>query len=217
MKAAAKKINERYKWTPLTHTELVEFIESRRKKTNLTKPKVSILAGYNESCYCSIANRSARFSKASFTAHAKVVIDAAPSQLEIPIEQQPDKSDALTKKKDHRFADSIYANDVDLFIEHWNQTETAKAYPQTDPFEVYTTLKTSSEASLKYVYSNWMAAAQNWVKRNPDSFKRIEAIIEPPAKIEKPIYGVMSIEQMIIKIKAAGYKVMRRTEGWEEI
>ena len=41
--------------------------------------------------------------------------------------------------------------------------------------------------------------------------------IEPPAKLEKPIYGVMSIEQMITKIKAAGYKVMRRTEGWEEI
>jgi hypothetical protein len=41
--------------------------------------------------------------------------------------------------------------------------------------------------------------------------------IEAPAKVEKPIYGVMSIEQMITKIKAAGYKVMRRTEGWEEI
>jgi hypothetical protein len=41
--------------------------------------------------------------------------------------------------------------------------------------------------------------------------------IEAPTKIEKPIYGVMSIEQMITKIKAAGYKVMRRTEGWEEI
>jgi hypothetical protein len=41
--------------------------------------------------------------------------------------------------------------------------------------------------------------------------------IEGPAKIEKPIYGVMSIEQMITEIKAAGYKVMRRTEGWEEI
>ena len=41
--------------------------------------------------------------------------------------------------------------------------------------------------------------------------------IEAPVKIEKPIYGVMSIEQMITKIKAAGYKVMRRTEGWEEI
>ena len=41
--------------------------------------------------------------------------------------------------------------------------------------------------------------------------------IEAPAKLEKPIYGVMSIEQMITKIKAAGYKVMRRTEGWEEI
>jgi hypothetical protein len=132
MKAAAKKINERYKWTPLTHTELVEFIESRRKKTNLTKPKLSILAGYNESCYCSIANRSARFSKASFTAHAKVVIDAAPSQLEIDMDQQPEK-------------------------------------------------------------------------------------IEAPVKIEKPIYGVMSIQQMITKIKAAGYRVSEPTVVYKEI
>jgi hypothetical protein len=41
--------------------------------------------------------------------------------------------------------------------------------------------------------------------------------IEAPTKIEKPIYGVMSIEQMIIKIKAAGYNVQRPTKGWEDI
>jgi transcriptional regulator with XRE-family HTH domain len=50
-----------------------------------------------------------------------------------------------------------------------------------------------------------------------DLDKQLPEKIEAPTKIEKPIYGVMSIEQMITKIKAAGYKVMRRTEGWEEI
>ena len=85
---------------------------------------------------------------------------------------EPEKKKVAPKKKDHRFAESIYANDIDLFIEHWNQTETARTYPETDPIKVYTTLKNSSDASSKYRYSNWIAAAQNWVKRNPAEYKR---------------------------------------------
>jgi hypothetical protein len=207
------EFDDRYDWTPLKHHELVEFIEERRLKANLTKNGLSKAANYSHKVYANVFNSHRRFTKKSFTALAKAVIDAQPKQLSIPIDQQPEKIEASTKKKDHRFSDSIYANDIDLFIEHWNQTETAKAYPQTDPLKIYRTLKTSSEATIKYTYSNWMAAAQNWVKRNPNEYKKIEA----PAKLEKPIYGVMSIEQMITKIKAAGYKVMRRTEGWEEI
>jgi hypothetical protein len=84
----------------------------------------------------------------------------------------PQKKKVPQKKKDHRFADSIYADDPDLFIEHWMQTETARAYPDTDPLKVYTTLKTSSDASSKYTYANWISAAQNWVKRNPAEYKR---------------------------------------------
>lgn len=130
--ASPNNFNEHYKWTPLTHSELVEFIEVRRKKTTLTKTGLSLLAGYAKCSYVHIINKAARFSNKSFTALAKAVIDAAPNQLQIDMDQQPEK-------------------------------------------------------------------------------------IEAPVKIEKPIYGVMSIEQMITKIKAAGYKVMRRTEGWEEI
>jgi hypothetical protein len=214
MKAANSKgdFNNRYKWTPLTHDELVEFIETRRLTTDLSRQKLSILAGYSKSLLSNITTKHQRFTKNSFTALAKAVVSKT-AQLQIELDQQPEKMEAISKKKDHRFSDSIYAMDVDLFIEHWNQTETAKAYPEIDPFKVYKTLKTSSEATIKYTYSNWMAAAQNWVKRNPNEYKKIEA----PTKVEKPIYGVMSIEQMITKIKAAGYKVMRRTEGWEEV
>jgi hypothetical protein len=99
-----------------------------------------------------------------------------------PVTIQPDsiqlytptleKKKVAPKKKDHRFADSIYADDPDLFIEHWNQTETARTHPDTDPLKVYTTLKTSSDASSKYNYTNWISAAQNWVKRNPAEYKR---------------------------------------------
>jgi hypothetical protein len=99
-----------------------------------------------------------------------------------PVTIQPDSIQLYTttlekkkvpqKKKDHRFADSIYADDPDLFIEHWNQTETARTHPDTDPLKVYTTLKTSSDASSKYTYANWISAAQNWVKRNPAEYKR---------------------------------------------
>jgi hypothetical protein len=83
-----------------------------------------------------------------------------------------EKKKVPQKKKDHRFADSIYADDPDLFIEHWNQTETARTHPDTDPLKVYTTLKTSSDAYSKYTYANWISAAQNWVKRNPAEYKR---------------------------------------------
>lgn len=98
-----------------------------------------------------------------------VTIQTDSIQLYTP---EPEKKKVAPKKKDHRFAESIYANDIDLFIEHWNQTETARTYPETDPIKVYTTLKNSSDASSKYRYSNWIAAAQNWVKRNPAEYKR---------------------------------------------
>jgi transcriptional regulator with XRE-family HTH domain len=134
MKAASlySDADNRYDWTPLKHHELVEFIETRRLTTGLTKEKLSTEAGYSNSLFSNLSNRLQRFSQESFTALAKTVISKM-AQLQIDLDKQlPEK-------------------------------------------------------------------------------------IEAPTKIEKPIYGVMSIEQMITKIKAAGYKVMRRTEGWEEI
>jgi hypothetical protein len=116
--------NHRYKWTPLTHDQLVEFIEVRRKQTTLTKTGLSILAGYAKCSYVHIINKAARFSNKSFTALAKAVIDAADKQIQIQMDEIPEK-------------------------------------------------------------------------------------IEAPVKIEKPIYGVMSIQQMITRIKADGYKVFK--------
>lgn len=98
-----------------------------------------------------------------------VMIQPDSIQLYTP---SPQKKKVPQKKKDHCFADSIYCDDPDLFIEHWMQTETARTYPDTDPLKVYTTLKTSSDASSKYTYANWISAAQNWVKRNPAEYKR---------------------------------------------
>lgn len=132
MAANPNNFNEHYKWTPLTHSELVEFIEVRRKKTTLTKTGLSLLAGYAKCSYVHIINKAARFSNKSFTALAKAVIDAAPNQLQIDMDQQPEK-------------------------------------------------------------------------------------IEAPAKVEKPIYGVMSIQQMITKIKAAGYRVSEPTVVYKEV
>jgi hypothetical protein len=134
MKAANSnsEFNDRYKWTPLKHDELVEFIETRRKSTDLTKTGLSILAGYAKCSYVHIINKSARFSKKSFTALAKAVVSKT-AQLQIELDNiEPEK-------------------------------------------------------------------------------------IEAPAKIEKPIYGVMSIEQMITKIKAAGYNVQEKTTVWRNI
>jgi hypothetical protein len=131
-KYGISKYGDRYSWTPLTHLELVEFLETKRSKTKLTKQELSLAANYSGKVYANLVIGSQRFSKKSFERIAKAAVDNFTSQLQIPMDQQPEK-------------------------------------------------------------------------------------IEAPAKIEKPIYGVMSIQQMITEIKAAGYKVMRRTEGWEEI
>jgi hypothetical protein len=131
-KYAVNEYGDRYYWTPLNHSELIDFIESRRIKKNISKKDLSVAANYGDGFYGRLLIGSHRFSKRSFAKLAKVVTDATTSQLDIAMDTLPEK-------------------------------------------------------------------------------------IEAPAKIEKPIYGVMSIEQMITKIKAAGYKVMRRTEGWEEI
>jgi transcriptional regulator with XRE-family HTH domain len=132
-KYSVSNYGDRYMWTPLSHKELIEFIEVRRRKTNISMEELAEKAGYSNRTYSHLYKGHSRFSQRSFTDLAKIVVDATPSQLEIDLDKQ------LTEK------------------------------------------------------------------------------IEAPAKIEKPIYGVMSIQQMITEIKAAGYKVMRRTEGWEEI
>lgn len=126
------KYGNRYKWTPLTHEELIDFIETKRKQTKLNKVSLSLASGYSYKVYTNLVIGSQRFSKKSFENIAKAVVDAAPNQLQIDMDQQPEK-------------------------------------------------------------------------------------IEAPVKIEKPIYGVMSIEQMITRIKAAGYRVSQPTVVYKEV
>jgi len=128
------EFDDRYDWTPLKHDQLVEFIETRRLTTGLSKEKLSTQAGYSNSLFSNLSNRLQRFSKKSFAALAKTVISKM-AQLQIDLDKQlPEK-------------------------------------------------------------------------------------IEAPTKIEKPIYGVMSIQQMITRIKADGYKVfkVRIKEDLEEV
>ena len=126
------KYGNRYKWTPLTHQELIDFIETKRKQTKLNKVSLSLASGYSYKVYTNLVIGSQRFSKKSFENIAKAVVDAEPKQLKIELDKQPDK-------------------------------------------------------------------------------------IEAPVKIEKPIYGVMSIQQMITKIKAAGYRVSEPTIVYKEV
>jgi hypothetical protein len=88
---------------------------------------------------------------------------------------------ALERKKvapkkestNHCFANSKYANNHELFISDWNNSNGAIAYPNADPIRIFETLKTASDANAKYKYSNWLSAAINWVKRNPNEYKRL--------------------------------------------
>jgi hypothetical protein len=75
------------------------------------------------------------------------------------------------KKTKHLFADSIYAENVDLFISDWNNCSGSISHPEADPIIIYETLKTASNAS-GYKYISWIDTAINWVKRTPSQFKR---------------------------------------------
>jgi hypothetical protein len=174
----------------LARLEEFGFIETVSKTTNQYKNRVICLP-LNEKHVDSTWKANEKHVESTWT-HNKTIKtiqdykdfkDINPDSIESnPVTIQPDSIQLYTsnlekkkvpqKKKDHRFADSIYADDPDLFIEHWNQTETARTLPDIDPLKVYTTLKTSSDASSKYKYANWISAAQNWVKRNPAEYKR---------------------------------------------
>jgi hypothetical protein len=131
-KYGISKYGDRYSWTPLTHLELVEFLETKRSKTKLTKQELSLAANYSGKVYANLVIGSQRFSKKSFERMAKAAVDNFTSQIQIPMDELPEK-------------------------------------------------------------------------------------IKAPAKIEKPIYGVMSIQQMITEIKAAGYKVSEPTIVYKEV
>jgi hypothetical protein len=87
----------------------------------------------------------------------------------------PERKKVAPKKENtnHSFANSKYANNHELFIQDWNNSIGAITFPNADPIRIFETLKNASDANAKYKYSNWLSAALNWVKRNPDEYKRL--------------------------------------------
>ena len=83
------------------------------------------------------------------------------------------KIDAPTKQKKNKevlFRDSPYFDNPVLFMDEWSATKTAEQYPQIDPLVLYESIKLTTDATDKYRYANWMAAAQNWAKRDPKQY-----------------------------------------------
>ena len=210
-----------YDLTPLKHSELVEFIESRRSKTDISKRNLSLLADYSNTAYCNIVNGNHRFTKKSFAAFAKAILSVKTSQLELAIDEKVD--DMGVKKYGNRYiwTELNHSSLVDIVENKRKAANLSK--------EELSKLAGHHRSN----YRHYVSGRNRFSKESFDKLCKIlddkiatqlhipmdqqPEKIEAPVKIEKPIYGVMSIEQMITKIKAAGYKVMRRTEGWEEI
>jgi len=74
------------------------------------------------------------------------------------------------KNKEVLFRDSPYFDNPVLFMDEWSATKTAEQYPQIDPLALYESIKLTTDATDKYRYANWMAAAQNWAKRDPKQY-----------------------------------------------
>jgi len=92
------------------------------------------------------------------------------------LETPPPERKKVAQKKEstnHSFANSKYANNHELFIQDWNNSNGAITFPNADPIRIFETLKNASDANAKYKYSNWLSAAINWVRRNPDEYKRL--------------------------------------------
>lgn len=74
------------------------------------------------------------------------------------------------KNKEVFFRDSQYFENPELFCSDWYETKTAAEHPQIDPLTLYDSIKLTTDATDKYKYANWIAAAQNWAKRDPKQY-----------------------------------------------
>jgi len=70
------------------------------------------------------------------------------------------------KRKAHLFRNSKYHNNVELFIGDFTNTTTFQRHPEIDPQLLFDDIQTSTDATDKYKYADWLAAAQNWCKRD---------------------------------------------------
>ncbi len=83
------------------------------------------------------------------------------------IESKPTK-----KNREVQFNATPYYNNPDLFAHDWNNSSGANKFPSADPYLIYEKLKDATDATTKYKYVNWIAAAKNWVASNPKQYNR---------------------------------------------
>jgi hypothetical protein len=59
-----------YDFTPYTHSEIIEAIETYRKRNDIPKSKIATKIGYNDTMYSGLLHGKARFSERSFNRFA---------------------------------------------------------------------------------------------------------------------------------------------------
>jgi hypothetical protein len=65
------QLKQDYNFTPYTHREIVEAIETYRKRNDIPKSKVATKLGYNDTMYSGLLHGKARFSERSFMRYAQ--------------------------------------------------------------------------------------------------------------------------------------------------
>jgi hypothetical protein len=70
------------------------------------------------------------------------------------------------KRKAHLFRNSKYHQNPELFRADFVNTTTYQRHPEIDPQLLFDDIQTSTDATDKYKYADWLAAAQNWCKRD---------------------------------------------------
>jgi hypothetical protein len=60
-----------YDFTPYTHSEIIEAIETYRKRNDIPKSKIATKIGYNDTMYSGLLHGKARFSERSFVKYAQ--------------------------------------------------------------------------------------------------------------------------------------------------
>jgi len=93
-------------------------------------------------------------------------------RISFPVSIEPESAVILIedykpeKRKAHLFRNSKYHQNPELFREDFVNTTTFQRHPEIDPQLLFDDIKTSTDATDKYKYADWMAAAQNWCKRD---------------------------------------------------
>jgi hypothetical protein len=82
----------------------------------------------------------------------------------------PSVSDSPVKGK-HIFKKSPY-HSIESFAESFIKTKCFQRYPSIDIELLHEDLCAASASNLALKYNNWVAAARNWVERNPNRYSK---------------------------------------------